>query len=197
MRQKEFENRYQQTWDAFAQKLDQVESIKRRKSVLNNDLKRYDEDYRTLCYCLSLARERQYSPYLIKRLEKLVFRGHQVFYQRKIGIFYQIYRFILFGFPAAVRKQSKFIWIATGIFYLPALIIFALVLLFPELVYSIVEPGQVAEIESMYDPGLDKIGRGRDRASDTDFAMFGHYVWNNIGIAFREFAGGFMATLGT
>jgi len=49
----------------------------------------------------------------------------------------------------------------------------------------------------MYDPGNEKIGRSEDRESATDFAMFGYYIWNNIGIAFRTFASGMLAGVGT
>jgi len=72
---------------------------------------------------------------------------------------------------------------------------FAIVLLFPEMVYSILDQNTVAKIESMYDPALEKFGR--ERQSDSDFLMFGYYIKNNIGIAFQCFAGGIIATLGT
>lgn len=195
MRQQEFEQRYQKDWLLFEENLALAKALPSKRRKNSHKLKNYEIDYRLVCYCLSLAKERQYSPYLIQKLESLVFQGHQIFYQKKIGIIYQIYRFILFGFPIAVRQQIKFVWIASLLFYLPGLFIFWIVLVFPEIIYAVVDSGAVANIESMYDPALDKLGR--ERQSDTDFMMFGHYIRNNIGIAFQEFAGGILATLGT
>ena len=195
MRQEEFEQRYQQDWQSFQEKIEVAESFGRRRHNEQSVFSGFAQHYRQLCYCLALARERQYSPYLIQRLETLVFRGHQIFYQKRLGIFRRIYQFIVFGFPNAVREQAKFFWISTALFYFPALMVFAMTLVFPELVYAVVDPDMVSNIESMYDPTADRLGR--ERQSDTDFMMFGHYIRNNIGIAFQSFAGGIIGTLGT
>ena len=47
----------------------------------------------------------------------------------------------------------------------------------------------------MYSPSADSIGRLR--TVDTDWMMFGHYIRNNIGVAFQCFAGGLFAGLGS
>lgn len=195
MRQEEFEQRYQKEWGTFEENIAIAESLKRNKVESQSRLSGFAQHYRQLCYCLALARERQYSPYLVQKLEALVFRGHQIFYRKRLGIFKRVYQFILFGFPVAVREQAKFVWLATALFYLPGLIVFAFTLVFPELVYSVVDVETVSRIESMYDPGAERLGR--ERQSDTDFFMFGYYIRNNIGIAFQSFAGGILATLGT
>lgn len=49
----------------------------------------------------------------------------------------------------------------------------------------------------MYDPTNRKPGRDAWRQSDTDFAMFGFYVMNNVGIAFRTFALGLVVGVGS
>ncbi|WP_196138984.1 stage II sporulation protein M [Aliikangiella sp. G2MR2-5] len=195
MRQEEFELRYNPQWNEFEKQIQLAKGSWRKRKQHSLTLNGFADNYRLLCYCLSLARERQYSPQLIQRLQALVFSGHQTFYQKRSGLFHRIYQFILVGFPRAVREQSKFVWTATLIFYLPALTVFFITLLFPELVYSVIDPDSVARIESMYDPSLNHIGR--ERQSDTDFMMFGFYIKNNIGIAFQSFAGGILATLGT
>jgi len=195
VRQEEFEQRYSESWTAFEEQIELAKKSWRKRKENKLALAGFAENYRSLCYCLSLARERQYSPQLIQKLDELVFSGHQIFYQKRLGVFRRIYQFILFGFPQAVREQATYVWAATAIFYVPALIVFALTLFFPELVYSVVDAGTVSQIEAMYDPSLDRLGR--ERQSDTDFMMFGHYIRNNIGIAFQSFAGGILATIGT
>ena len=47
----------------------------------------------------------------------------------------------------------------------------------------------------MYDPAASKLGR--EREADTDIFMFGFYIQNNISVAFRSFAGGLLAGVGT
>lgn len=195
MRQEEFEERYKDHWKTFEVQINLAEALKQSRSKGDVSLKGFAENYRQLCYCLSLARERHYSPLLIHRLEALVFRGHQTFYQKRLGIIQSVYHFILFGFPQAVRQQSQFVWSASALFYLPTIIIFLLMLIFPDMIYMIVDPDTVAEIESMYDPSAERFGT--ERFSDSDFYMFGHYIQNNIGIAFKTFAGGILLTIGS
>ncbi len=195
MRQEEFEKRYQTLWNKFEQAINVLTRFKKKNIENTVLLQTFADDYRQICYCLALARERQYSPHLINQLESFAFQGHQLLYRKRLGVFNRVYQFILYGLPQAVREQAKFVWIASLLFYLPALAIFGFTLLFPELIYSLVDPDMVARIESMYDPALDKIGR--ERQADTDFMMFGYYIRNNIGIAFQSFAGGILATIGT
>ncbi len=66
-----------------------------------------------------------------------------------------------------------------------------------ELIYSLTDGESVARLESMYDPTNRKPGRDAWRQSDTDFAMFGFYVMNNVGIAFRTFALGLVVGVGS
>ncbi len=195
MRQEEFEERYSEQWKNFETQINLVEAIKLNKSKGENKLTDFADNYRHLCYCLALARERHYSPLLINRLEALAFRGHQSFYQKRLGIFQNIFHFILHGFPRAVREQARFFWTATGLFYLPLIVVFLLTLVFPDLIYMIVDPKMVSTMESMYDPAAERFGT--ERSSDSDFYMFGHYIKNNIGIAFQTFAGGILLTLGS
>jgi uncharacterized membrane protein SpoIIM required for sporulation len=94
-----------------------------------------------------------------------------------------------------VRQQARFIWTASALFYLPLLVLFLLVLVFPDMIYMIVEPSMVSNMEHMYDPSAERFGT--ERASESDFYMFGHYIKNNIGIAFQTFAGGILLTVGS
>lgn len=195
MRQEEFEERYQQSWKTFEIQINLAESLKLNKKQGEDSLTGFADNYRLLCYALSLARERHYSPYLIHKLEALVFRGHQAFYQKRMGVFGNILRFIIHGFPQALREQAKFFWAASGLFYLPGILMFLLMLVFPDMIYMIVDPMTVTDMESMYDPTAERFGT--ERSSDSDFLMFGHYIKNNIGIAFQTFAGGILLTIGS
>ncbi len=195
VRQEEFEERYAEDWKKFETQVNLAEALKQNKQKGETSLAGFADNYRQLCYCLALARERHYSPILIDFLEALAFRGHQSFYQKRLGIWQNIYHFILYGFPRAVREQARFVWTATAMFYLPIIVVFFLVILFPDMIYMIVDAQTVTSMENMYDPTSERFGT--ERSSDSDFYMFGHYIMNNIGIAFRMFAGGILLTIGS
>ena len=161
----------------------------------SDDISQFPGHYRRMCHYLSLARERQYSAHLVDKLNNLVLRGHQQLYRRKVHLLHSMIRFVVADFPAIVRQQWRYCLIAAALFYLPGAILCAFTLLFPELVYSIASAESVIELESMYDPAAAHIGRFRD--ADSDFAMFGFYIQNNIGIGFRTFAGGILFGIGS
>ena len=46
----------------------------------------------------------------------------------------------------------------------------------------------------MYDPANRRLGM---READTNVAMFGFYIWNNVRIGFQTFAGGLLAGVGS
>jgi uncharacterized membrane protein SpoIIM required for sporulation len=195
VRQEEFEERYSNGWKSFETQVNLAEALKQNNQKGESTLAGFADNYRHLCYCLALARERHYSPILIDFLEALAFRGHQTFYQKRLGIWQNVIQFILHGFPRTVRQQASFVWTATAMFYLPIVVVFFLVLLFPEMIYMIVDGQTVSSMESMYDPAAARFGT--ERTSDSDFYMFGYYIRNNIGIAFQTFAGGILLTIGS
>lgn len=195
MRQQEFELQYRSQWDELNQLLTQFEKRSQRKTIDRQKLNDLPNMYRSICHSLAIAKERQYSPYLIEYLDNLVLRGHQILYTKRMHLMHRLIHFFVHGFPAELQKQQKLFWLSSLIFYGPIAIMLALTLINPDLIYSMVSVQQVAEFESMYDP--ENRIMGRERESDSDFMMFGHYIWNNIGIGFRTFATGILFTLGS
>ncbi|WP_144392294.1 stage II sporulation protein M [Pleionea sediminis] len=195
MRQEEFEKQYTSIWQESEQLFNQFDSRSERKKLDQETLNQLPNLYRALCHSLAIAKERQYSPYLIEYLDNLVLRGHQILYSKRTYLLYKIIHFVAHGFPSEIQKQKLLFWMSMLIFFGPSLILLTLTILNPDLVYSIVPPNQVSQIESMYDPEASVLGR--ERESDSDFYMFGHYIWNNIGIGFRTFATGILFTMGS
>ncbi|CRM76071.1 hypothetical protein [Pseudomonas sp. 31 R 17] len=191
MKQSLFESRHQQQWQTFAEQLNQLE---RGKACEVTD---FPYHYRRLCQHLALAQERGYSSYLVDRLQQLALRGHQQLYRHRSQTTANVVAFILADFPRLVREQWRFVLIASLLFFGSLLGIALLVYLFPDLIYSIVSPQQVAEMQSMYDPAASRLGRAAERASSEDWMMFGYYVMHNIGIAFQTFAAGLLFGLGS
>lgn len=193
MKQDLFENNYSTSWNQFEAKLDELEQF--RQLGHKTEMAGFAEQYRQICHHLALAQERQYSPYLIDRLNQLALRGHQQLYQRHNNILYNMVQFILVGFPATIRREFTFIWIASLLFFGSLLIMGALTYYNPSLIYSVYPEGAVREFTEMYDPANKSVMQDKRGAGD-DFSMFGFYIKNNIGIGFQTFASGFLLGAG-
>ena len=124
-------------------------------------------------------------------------RGHQQFYRHRSPLVAQLIGFLLGGFPRLVRAEWRCVLAASLLFFGSVLAMGALVYAFPELIYSLVDPEQVASMERMYDPDASRLGRFAERGSGDDWMMFGYYIMNNIGIAFQTFASGLLFGLGS
>lgn len=194
MKQQSFENLYSEDWYKLDQVLEQLEAkplLPSRKRPMDAQ---FPELYRKVCHHLSLAMERGYSPSLQARLNDLVLRGHQQLYRRRAQFLQHLIEFVVWRFPNLVRENAVYVWIASGLLYLPGLLVFMFVQLQPELVYSVFDPAQVGEFEYMYDPSAEHVGRDRDAGSDIQ--MFGFYIRNNIGVGFQTFASGIFFCVG-
>jgi uncharacterized membrane protein SpoIIM required for sporulation len=192
MRQELFEQKNAPFWEELEGLLGEGAGL--RKPV---ELLRFPWLYRRVCNHYALARSRHYSPALVAQLHDLVLRGHQQLYRRHGAWLWRFLSFVGSGFPRAVRAHAACFWLATALFLLPGLLVGGLCYSQQELIYSILDEEQVADMEYMYDPANRKPGRSAERDSETDFVMFGFYISNNIGIGFRTFAGGIFFGIGT
>ena len=193
MKQSLFESRHQHQWQTFAEQLTQLEQGKAKAA----DVADFPHQYRRLCQHLALAQQRGYSSYLVDPLQQLALRGHQQLYRHRSQLTANILAFLLADFPRLVREQWRFVLIAGLLFFGSLVGIALLVYLFPDLVYSIISPLQVAEMQGMYNPDASRLGRAAERAASEDWMMFGYYVMHNIGIAFQTFAAGLLFGLGS
>lgn len=197
MKQQTFEDSNRPIWEAFSDLLDLLDNKKEARLAPNARFTKHNfpKAYRTLCQHLAIAKNRKYSPGLIDYLHHLVMRGHQRLYQRKTISLWRVIQFFLVDFPVAVRREAKLVWLATLLLYGPAILLGLLTYHDHEMIYRVLPPERVSEIESMYDPGNARLGA--ERQSDTDFMMLGHYIQNNISIGFQTFAGGLLFGLFT
>jgi len=189
MKQQDFENRHQTDWHSLSDLNSEAKPTHADKSA---DMPRL---YRKVCHGLALTKQRQYSHYLVNRLNQIAMDSHQHLYRYNSFHHFQILRFILFTFPQTLRRNATYVWIATTLFLLPGLLMWLLCSTNEELIYSVMPIDQVKQFESMYEPGADSFGEERD--SESDIVMFGFYIKNNIGISFRTFAGGILFGIGT
>lgn len=189
MKQIEFENRYGHFWTQMERFFNVSDS---RTSEQITD---FPENYRRLCQHLAMAKSRRYAAGLVTRLNVLVQKGYETLYGQSVNNQGSIIEFLIYGFPAALRSNSRYLWVAAAVFVLPYAAIMIACMLNDQIIYSLMDPNQVRMMESMYDPDLQKFGR--ERQSSTDIYMFGHYIQNNIGIGFRSFATGIFFGIGS
>lgn len=184
-----FEAEYGPGWDEFAE---QLALAKQGKPV---DGALLATRYRRVCENLALAQSRAYPVHLVARLETLAQDAHQLIYRRQDYGLRRLGRLLRVELPCAVRAQGRYVLVALLLFALPLGLAFVLALQGPDFVLHLLEAGKLREYEAMYADGKKAMGRVRD-ASD-DWAMFGFYIFNNIGIGFRCFGAGILAGVGS
>lgn len=150
--------------------------------------------YRRICQLLALARDRQYSPDLIDRLNQLVLRGHHLLYGARGGRSARVLSFLAADFPRAVRGEWRLVAASTVLFFGPLLGMIAALMVHPDFIYYLLDPKQVAQFQDMYDPANSRVGM---READDNVMMFAYYIWNNVKIGFQTFATGMAFGLGT
>ncbi|EDN68431.1 integral membrane protein [Beggiatoa sp. PS] len=192
MKQRTFEQNHQQQWEILEAWLD---SLDKRKAVEGKEIAQFPQRYRQVCQHLALAQDRHYTPHLIERLNSLVLRGHQHLYRTPSRIMAKMINVIRVDFPNSVRQEWQLVSLSSLLFFGALLIMFVSVQINPDLIYSLMTEGEVNAIEEMYHPNAEHLGQNRE--SDSDFLMFGYYIYNNIGIGFQTFAGGILFGLGT
>lgn len=214
MRQQPFEQVQRPAWERYRALLDALDG---RSEAGRRDpglpLHELPGLFRTLCGHYALARSRGYSPGLTAELHDLVQRGYRHLYRRRRPWARRVLTFMARDFPATLRRQAWAFWLAAGLLFLPMLAMGLACYQDSELIYGLLDRADVANLESMYDPGRGsppgdtppagdaptsrELGRDAAHHADGRFAMFGFYVMNNVGIGFRSFASGLFLGLGS
>ena len=187
MRQHQFEAAHAAEWQAF-------ESFLEKPKSAPFDPAEMPERYRRVCQALALAADRQYSPELVDRLNRLALRGHHALYRNRRRQSQRVLEYLLAGFPALVRAEWRLVLAALILFFGPLLALIAVLQVFPEFVHYLLAPEQIASFHQMYDPANRRLGT---READSSLMMFGFYIWNNVRIGFQTFAGGLLAGVGS
>lgn len=196
MKQRQFENRHAAEWQAFAARLDRLEQRTAPKKTDRSaplPIVELPAAYRRLCRHLAIARGRRYSGSLLARLNQLALRAYQQIHRAPQRRWQAAIHFLTADFPRRVRADARLFWLCAALFYLPLLGMALAVYQAPELIYSLLSPESVADLETMYAPGKT----AADRDATHDLAMFGYYIYNNIGLGFRTFAGGVLLGVGS
>lgn len=184
-----FESRHDPEWRRLESQLRELEKGQPAASENLPGL------YRRVCYHLALARHRLYGHDLERRLNGLVQRSHELLYGPIHPRASQIFSLLAYEFPRALRREGKVFLFSLLLFFGSLLSVFVIVQADPDLTYTILDPMTAAEFREMYQPAPPQ-AKAEERGFETDTLAFGHYIHNNISIAFRTFAAGVFAGVG-
>jgi uncharacterized membrane protein SpoIIM required for sporulation len=193
----QFESLYEADWKRLEDMVQQCLVHGRRKGTKATAVQgeQLAALYRRACEQLALSRQRAYPPYLVERLERVTGDAHQLIYQRRQFGPAAFREFIARGFPRAVRQHRWYVLAAALLLLVPTVVVGVLVHQRPDLVLSVMDPNTVDMFEQMYSGESESIGRRRD--VNSDWAMFGFYIRNNVGVSFQCFAGGLFLGIGS
>lgn len=187
----DFEHKNQERWCETERLID---SFERRKP--GGDAATLPRRFREICTDLSLARARMYGPHITERLNGLVIRGYEAVYRTRRDGLRHAGEFLAVGFPEAVRREWRLFWLCNAVFWLP----FVAMLLSSkhdiQWIQAVLGTDGMVNMEQMYAGKDEQISHLRD-AYGSNFMMFCFYIYNNVSIGFRIFAGGMAAGLGT
>jgi uncharacterized membrane protein SpoIIM required for sporulation len=187
----EFEHRHGGRWEEYERL---VSSMERGKA--GADAANLPRLFREVSLDLALARSRMYGPDLIDRLNGLVIRGYELIYQRKRGGWDRLCEFAVIGFPEAIRREYRLFWLCSAVFWLP---FFGLMFSAGHdirWVQSVLGADGMASMEAMYGGREQQLVHLRSEYG-SNFMMFCYYIYHNVSIDFRIFAGGMAAGVGT
>ena len=193
MNEPTFETAHDAEWSALAAALD------KKKNDAAAPAAEVPRRFRRAVAQLALARDRQYRTSLLDRLHGLVMSAHLAIHgaraRRGHGTFSALWDFLIAKFPSEVRREWPFVLASAAAFFGPMLSIIAAIQWQPDFVYYLVSPETLAQVQSMYAPGNTRLGAGRE--ADTDLAMFGFYIFNNVRIDLQCLAGGIFFGVGS
>jgi uncharacterized membrane protein SpoIIM required for sporulation len=152
--------------------------------------------FRELSLDLSLAESRMYGSRITERLNELVIRGYEQIYQTRRGSWENIILFVMVKFPQAVRGEWRLFWLCSALFWLP---FFAMLLSANHdirWIQAVLGAEGMASMEQMYGGKQEQLSHLRSEYG-SNFMMFCFYIYNNVAIDFRIFAGGMAAGVGT
>ncbi|MBB5033525.1 stage II sporulation protein M [Prosthecobacter vanneervenii] len=152
--------------------------------------------FRQVCHDLSVAQHRMSPQRLTQKLNALALRTYRVLERHSAGGWEAFVRLFFVEFPQAVRAEWRLFWWCTALFYLPAVLIAAITPAHPEWAMALLGPEGMVQIESMYGESSKPSDFVRE-SYGSGFAAFCFYIWNNVSINFKTFAGGILGGVGS
>lgn len=187
----QFEQESEPRWQRLQNMLDELDAGRRV-----DDLEELPTLFRQVCHDLSVAQHRMYSPRLVSRLNTLVISGYRALERGIGGGWERLHRLLTRDFPGAVRAERGLLSLCLALFWLPFLFMAVWTPVDPEWAMSLLGPRGMMQMETMYGPNTSPTSYMREEFG-SNFGMFAFYIWNNVGIDLRTFAGGLLGGVGS
>lgn len=205
MNKRDFVKDRERAWNRFEQLLNRI-SRKSLKRLPSREVNEFSRLLRELANDLAVIRSRGWGQQLAGYLNGLISRGYNFFYTSPPGYLRGALDFLSGGFPRLLRANIWYFAVACGLFFGPLFIAWAVIQSNPELAKRVVPEGQLVMAKRMYAKPLYSADESETAAERrkrlTEYgeqrsAMSGFYIRHNISIAFRSFASGIFAGIGT
>lgn len=190
MNSSQFEHDNQDRWQRLEIMLDGVESGR-----APNNVEELPTVFRQTCHDLSVAQHRMYGAGLTSRLNELAIRGFRALERRTAGGWESLFHLLMVKFPKMVRAEWRLFWFCSLVFWGPFLFFAIWTPHDPEWAMSLLGPDQMVQLEAMYGEHTSPQEYLREEYG-SDFMMFCFYIYNNVSIDLRTFAGGLLGGVG-
>lgn len=191
MNASQFQNDHEPRWERLQGMLDALDGKQPPA-----DVDELPTLFRQTCHDLSLAQHRMYGSKMVDRLNALAISGYRVLERRISGGWEKLLDLMLRDFPQAVRDEKGLFWFNMIAFWGPFFFLAAWSPHNPEWAMTILGPEGMMSMEQMYGHGTDPRTFSREKFG-SDFGMFAFYIWNNVSIDLRCFAGGLLGGVGS
>lgn len=165
------------------------------QSKPGEDVEELPGAFRQVCHDLSVAQHRMSPQRTVQQLNALAIRAYRVLERRSAGGWESFVRLLLVEFPQAVRAEWKLFWFCSALFYVPAVLMAVITPYYPEWAMALLGPHGMLSIESMYGESSKPSDYVHENFG-SGFAAFCFYIWNNVSIDFKTFAGGILGGVG-
>ncbi len=190
--QRQAENDHGETWERLEQMVAEME--KSQRSVAGAE--EMPTLFRQVCHDLSLAQHRMFGRKILDRLNGLAIAGYRMLERRAGGGWERLWQLMTRDFPRAVRAESRLFWFCSAVFWLPFIFFVAVTPIDPDWSMSMLGSEGMINMEEMYGPETSPLKHMREEYG-SDFGMFCFYIWNNVSINLRTFAGGLLGGVGS
>ncbi len=187
----DFEHQNAERWAEYERLVGRVESGKS-----GPEAEQLPRLFREVCVDLSLAESRMYGARITERLNVLVIRGYELIYRSRRAGWEGVLSFVAVKFPQAVRREWRLFWLCSAVFWLPFLAMMLSADHDIRWIQAVLGADGMASMEQMYGGKEEQLSHLRSEYG-SNFMMFCFYIYNNVAIDFRIFAGGMLAGLGT
>ncbi len=186
----QFEKEIEPRWQKLERLMNDVEKNKPQADAVE-----LPATFRQVCHDLSVAQHRMSPHRTVQKLNDMAIRGFRLLERRTAGGFESFLNMMLVTFPQLVRQEWRLFWWCSAIFYVPLTVFILITPHYPEWSMALLGPDGMADAERMYGHGSNLIAERRGKF-DSDFGMFCFYIWNNVSIDFKIFAGGLAGGVG-